>query len=42
MTLPDGLGLVFNPPAISGLGAAGGFEAYIQAAATPTRRNSPA
>jgi multidrug efflux pump len=31
MTLPDGLGLVFNPPAISGLGAAGGFEAYIQA-----------
>ena len=31
MTLPDGLGLVFNPPAIRGLGAAGGFEAYIQA-----------
>ncbi|MBL8435989.1 MAG: multidrug efflux RND transporter permease subunit [Zoogloea sp.] len=31
MTLPDGLALVFNPPAIRGLGAAGGFEAYIQA-----------
>lgn len=31
MTLRDGLGLVFNPPAIRGLGAAGGFEAYIQA-----------
>ncbi|MDK9689959.1 efflux RND transporter permease subunit [Azospira sp.] len=31
MMLPDGLGLVFNPPAIRGLGNAGGFEAYIQA-----------
>ena len=31
MMLPDGLGLVFNPPAIRGLGAAGGFEAYVQA-----------
>jgi HAE1 family hydrophobic/amphiphilic exporter-1/multidrug efflux pump len=31
MRLPDGLGLVFNPPAIRGLGSAGGFEAYIQA-----------
>ncbi|MFO1371515.1 MAG: multidrug efflux RND transporter permease subunit [Candidatus Competibacteraceae bacterium] len=30
MMLPDGLGLVFNPPAIRGLGAAGGFEAYVQ------------
>ncbi|MER2601714.1 MAG: multidrug efflux RND transporter permease subunit [Candidatus Competibacter phosphatis] len=30
MMLPDGLGLVFNPPAIRGLGAAGGFEVYIQ------------
>jgi HAE1 family hydrophobic/amphiphilic exporter-1/multidrug efflux pump len=30
-SLPDGLGLVFNPPAIQGLGSAGGFEAYIQA-----------
>ncbi|MEI7612889.1 MAG: multidrug efflux RND transporter permease subunit [Betaproteobacteria bacterium] len=31
MMLPDGLGLVFNPPAIRGLGAAGGFEAFVQA-----------
>ncbi|WP_298600444.1 efflux RND transporter permease subunit [Zoogloea sp.] len=31
MTMPDGLAIVFNPPAIRGLGAAGGFEAYIQA-----------
>ena len=31
MALRDGLGLVFNPPAIRGLGAAGGFEAYVQA-----------
>jgi len=31
MTMPDGLGLVFNPPAIRGLGAAGGFEVYVQA-----------
>ncbi|MDR2506978.1 MAG: multidrug efflux RND transporter permease subunit [Candidatus Accumulibacter sp.] len=31
MMLPDGLGLVFNPPPIQGLGTAGGFEAYIQA-----------
>ena len=31
MMLHDGLGLVFNPPAIRGLGAAGGFEAYVQA-----------
>jgi multidrug efflux pump len=31
MMLPDGLGLVFNPPAIRGLGAAGGFEVFIQA-----------
>ncbi len=31
MGLPDGLALVFNPPAIRGLGAAGGFEAYVQA-----------
>jgi len=30
MMLPDGLGLVFNPPAIRGLGAAGGFEVYVQ------------
>ncbi len=31
MGMPDGMALVFNPPAISGLGRAGGFEAYIQA-----------
>lgn len=31
MSMPDGMALVFNPPAISGLGSAGGFEAYIQA-----------
>ncbi len=31
MTMPDGLAIVFNPPAIRGLGAAGGFEAYVQA-----------
>ena len=31
MGMPDGMALVFNPPAISGLGSAGGFEAYIQA-----------
>jgi HAE1 family hydrophobic/amphiphilic exporter-1/multidrug efflux pump len=28
--LPDGLGLVFNPPPIMGLGTAGGFEVYVQ------------
>jgi len=27
---PDGLGFAVNPPAIRGLGAAGGFEVYIQ------------
>ena len=31
MSMPDGMALVFNPPAISGLGTSGGFEAYIQA-----------
>jgi multidrug efflux pump len=30
MMLPDGLGLVFNPPPIQGLGTAGGFEVYVQ------------
>jgi len=30
MKLADGLGLVFSPPPIRGLGTAGGFEAYIQ------------
>ncbi|MBL8471705.1 MAG: multidrug efflux RND transporter permease subunit [Rhodocyclaceae bacterium] len=30
MQLPEGMGLVFNPPAIQGLGTAGGFEVYLQ------------
>ncbi|WP_374244027.1 efflux RND transporter permease subunit [Zoogloea sp.] len=30
MSLPDGMGLVFNPPPIQGLGTAGGFEVYLQ------------
>jgi HAE1 family hydrophobic/amphiphilic exporter-1/multidrug efflux pump len=30
MSLPDGMGLVFNPPPIRGLGSAGGFEVYVQ------------
>ena len=30
MMQPDGLGLVFNPPPIRGLGSAGGFEVYVQ------------
>ena len=30
MSLPDGMGLVFNPPPIQGLGTAGGFEVYVQ------------
>jgi HAE1 family hydrophobic/amphiphilic exporter-1/multidrug efflux pump len=30
MMLPDGMGLVFNPPPIRGLGSAGGFEFYLQ------------
>ncbi|HQU80055.1 MAG TPA: multidrug efflux RND transporter permease subunit [Azonexus sp.] len=30
MMQPDGLGLVFNPPPIMGLGTAGGFEVYVQ------------
>ncbi|MGQ0442577.1 MAG: efflux RND transporter permease subunit, partial [Methylophilaceae bacterium] len=30
MSQPDGLGFAVNPPAIRGLGAAGGFEVYIQ------------
>src|SRR5574338_209341 len=30
MGLPDGMGVVFNPPSIQGLGTAGGFEAYLQ------------
>jgi HAE1 family hydrophobic/amphiphilic exporter-1/multidrug efflux pump len=31
MTFADGLAFVFNPPAIRGLGSAGGFEFYVQA-----------
>ena len=30
MKLTDGMGLIFNPPPIQGLGSAGGFEAYVQ------------
>ncbi|WP_374490528.1 efflux RND transporter permease subunit [Zoogloea sp.] len=30
MSLNDGMGLVFNPPPIEGLGTAGGFEVYLQ------------
>ncbi len=30
MSLNDGMGLVFNPPPIQGLGTAGGFEVYLQ------------
>lgn len=30
MMLPDGLGLVFNPPPIMGVGSVGGFEVYVQ------------
>jgi hydrophobe/amphiphile efflux-1 (HAE1) family protein len=28
--LPDGIAFAFNPPAIRGLGTAGGFEVYVQ------------
>ena len=31
MALTDGMVLAFNPPAIRGLGSAGGFEVYVQA-----------
>ncbi|MEI8384573.1 MAG: multidrug efflux RND transporter permease subunit [Nitrosomonadaceae bacterium] len=30
MMQPDGLAIAFNPPSISGLGNAGGFEVYVQ------------
>jgi len=30
MALTDGMALAFNPPAIRGLGTAGGFEVYLQ------------
>ncbi|HYC48982.1 MAG TPA: multidrug efflux RND transporter permease subunit [Burkholderiales bacterium] len=32
-TFTDGMAVAFNPPAIRGLGAAGGFEAFVQARA---------
>jgi HAE1 family hydrophobic/amphiphilic exporter-1/multidrug efflux pump len=32
-TFPDGIVIAFNPPAIRGLGTAGGFEVYVQARA---------
>jgi multidrug efflux pump len=32
-TFPDGIVLAFNPPAIRGLGSAGGFEVFVQARA---------
>ena len=39
MMLPDGLGLVFNPPPIRGLGTAGGFEVYVQNRADGDTKN---
>jgi HAE1 family hydrophobic/amphiphilic exporter-1/multidrug efflux pump len=30
MQQPDGIAITFNPPAIRGLGTAGGFEVYVQ------------
>jgi len=30
MMQPDGMGLVFNPPPIRGVGSVGGFEVYVQ------------
>ena len=33
--LPDGIAFAFNPPAILGLGAAGGFEVYVQGRTDP-------
>ncbi len=37
-TVTDGMVLGFNPPAIRGLGTAGGFEVYVQARADPDPR----
>jgi multidrug efflux pump len=34
-TFADGIVLAFNPPAIRGLGTAGGFEVYVQARTDP-------
>jgi multidrug efflux pump len=33
MGFPDGMAIVFNPPAIRGLGTAGGFEFFVQSRA---------
>ncbi|MBN9462777.1 MAG: multidrug efflux RND transporter permease subunit [Burkholderiales bacterium] len=35
MALSDGMALAFNPPAIRGLGSAGGFEVYVQGRSDP-------
>ena len=35
MALPDGIAFAFNPPAILGLGQAGGFEVYVQGRTEP-------
>ncbi len=35
MMQPDGLAMAFNPPAIRGLGNAGGFEVYVQSHGNP-------
>lgn len=35
MMQPDGLAIAFNPPAIRGLGSAGGFEVYVQSRTDP-------
>jgi len=39
MSLSDGMGLVFNPPPIQGLGTAGGFEVYVQNRADGDAKN---
>jgi hydrophobe/amphiphile efflux-1 (HAE1) family protein len=39
MSLTDGMGLVFNPPPIQGLGTAGGFEVYVQNRADGDAKN---
>ena len=39
MMQPEGMGLVFNPPPIMGLGTAGGFEVYVQNRADGDAKN---
>ena len=39
MTLRDGMAIVFNPPAIQGIGSAGGFEFYVQARGDASVKN---